>query len=478
MIVGKAPANTTRVELYWEVDPNAGSETTPQGPLVSGIDADGQFRVLMEPVRPDHRFLFRVVFERRPTASAALLFRTAAEAILRREIAGTEAAGLDTARAALVSEALVQAYLQALNEGQALSAARGETQLVAGGLLGTQEDAKAPAAELRRLAEPWFQADAERGAALERYRETASSLQRELAAIAGSASLARLLETLEAQPDSDPRNPRSGLFLPPGSRRLVGASAPEIAGRAEGRSASQPALALREAPTAEDADAFRERYRQTAEDLRRLREWLPAAMAGRALPAEDAGRLAELASGGGALRRAEQWAETQQAYAHEVQSALATRERALARWAGESRGPGAGDEAPPKRAHRAGNQPCADLRLSGPRRPVPPRAGPRQPARGGQRLPGPVNKKAPLRSQSLRQRLALTFGLTVTNIKLDDGCATKTCWERSRTFCRARLPSDALAAARGRLAVLPRKRQEPARSRPVARDHAVPLGVV
>ena len=55
VIIGTAPPGTVRVELFWEIDPAAGSQATPRGPLVSGFQADGSFRILMDPVRPDHQ---------------------------------------------------------------------------------------------------------------------------------------------------------------------------------------------------------------------------------------------------------------------------------------------------------------------------------------------------------------------------------------------------------------------------------------
>jgi hypothetical protein len=435
VITGKAPPGTTRVELSWEVDKAAGSGTTPRGPLVSGVEADGRFRILMEPVRPDHDFRFRLVFERRLPAGGAMAFRSAVEGILRREIGGLQAAGLDAARARLVAEALVMAYQQALNEGQVIAAPRGEVELVSpGGPLASGQGDEAQAVELRRLCESAFQAEAERALALERYRDTARSLQRQLAEISASASLARLLEALEARPESDPRNPRSVVFLPPGSRRLIGASEAELASRAEGRGVSQPTFALRDAASAEEADAFRERYRRTAEDLQGLREWLqglvltggelrrladPLLLSGELSP-EDVSRLAGLASfGTGAIRRAEQWAETLQVYAHEVQSSLAARERAFSRAAGEIGAQASGallrqSLVTEKATSKAGIYVSLDVGAL-----YPPELERASLYLGANVYFRPVNKKAPLRANSPGQRLALTFGLSVTNMKLE-----------------------------------------------------------
>ena len=106
VITGQAPAGTTRVELLWEIDPVAGSQATSRGPIVSGVEADGRFRILMDPVRPDHDFLFRVVFERRLPAGEMPLFRSAVETILSRELGGAPDANAAAGRATLVSDAL------------------------------------------------------------------------------------------------------------------------------------------------------------------------------------------------------------------------------------------------------------------------------------------------------------------------------------------------------------------------------------
>lgn len=441
VVTGRAPAGTTRVELTWEVDPEAGSQTTSHGPLVSGVEADGRFRILMEPVRPDHDFLFLLVFERRLPAGMAPAFRSAAETILRRALAGQVADGIDAGRADLVSGALVAAYEQALNEGQVVAAPRGEIERLSGGsLLASARSGEERAAELRQLGEVAFQAEAERRLAVERYRETASSLQRELAGIAAAGSLSRLLDALEARPESDPRNPRSVVFLPPGSRRLVGATEAQLAGLAEGRTPGQPSLALRDAASAEEADGFRERYGRTAQELQGLREWLQglvltdaelnrlagALVASGQLTREDLGRLAQLASfREGAIRRAEQWAETLQVYAHEVQSALASRERALSRAAGELEAQASAtllrqSLLTEKATSDAGLYVSLDVGAL-----YPPEIGRASLYVGANVYFRPVNKKAPLRANSVGQRLALTFGLSVTNMKLED----ETRWE-------------------------------------------------
>jgi hypothetical protein len=230
------------------------------------------------------------------------------------------------------------------------------------------------------------------------------------------------------------------VFLPPGSRRLVGAPEPELFARAEGRSSTQPRLALREAETPEEADAFRERYRRTAEELQTLREWLQGLvlsgaelrsladglLASGQLSREDKDALASLSSfRGGAIRRAEQWAETLQVYAHEVQSALAARDLALAKAAGEIEAEAGAARLrqtllSEKASSHAGIYVSLDVGAL-----YPPELGRASLYLGANIYFRPVNKKAPLSANSRGQRLALTVGLSVTNMKLED----ETRWE-------------------------------------------------
>jgi len=432
VVTGRAPAGTTRVEVRFD-EAGASTTSTSSSPLVSGVDADGRFRVLMEPVRSGRRFVYRLTFERRLPATAVPIFRAAVEAVLRRDLAGGGEPG--DARAAATVSALVTAYEQSLNQGQVVTTPRGEVRIESRGplldSLGT-EDARAQ--ELARLAEGVSRTQAERSAALERYAETAPSLLRELERVAATSSLLRLVEALEARPESDPRNPRSPVFLPPASRRLVSAGAAQLAALAEGRTPDGPALGLRDAATPEDADAFRERYRQTAEDLQGLREWLQGLvlestgmgrLAG-ALAPGDIEQLAALARyDAGPIRRAEQWAETLQVYAHEVQTALAARERALSRAADEVV---AQAETAVLRetlvtdsvSSEGGVYVSLDLGVL-----YPPELDGATLTVGANVYFAPVNKRAPLRANRIRQRLALTFGLTVTNMRREE----ETRWE-------------------------------------------------
>jgi hypothetical protein len=438
VLTGRAPAGTTRVEVRVAEE---GADPTASSPaLVSGVDADGRFRVLAEPVRSGRHFFCHLTFERRLPATGVPAFRSAVEAVLRRDLASaSDSPG--AARATAIASALVTAYEQALNQGQVVTTTRGSFRIESRGpLLDSAGTEDGRAQELLRLADGVSRARADRLEALGRYTETAPSLLRELERVKAVPSLLRLVEALEARPESDPRNPRSAVYLPPASRRLVSAAGAELAALAEGRTPDGPALGLRDAVTPEEADAFRERYRQTAEDLQGLREWLQGlALAGTemgrlaaslrasgALAPGDVDELAALARyDGGAIRRAEQWAQTLQVYAHEVQTALAATERALVRAADEVV---AQAETAVLRetlttdgvSSEGGVYVSLDLGAL-----YPPELERATLTVGANVYFAPVNKRAPLRANGIRQRLALTFGLTVTNMRRDD----ETRWE-------------------------------------------------
>ena len=421
VVTGRAPAGTTRVEVRFE-EKGASRTSASSSPLVSGVDADGRFRVLMEPVRSGRHFDYRLTFERRLPATAVPTLRSAVEAVLRRDLALPGGDEPGAARAAATASALVTAYEQSLNQGQVVTTPRGQVRIESRGpLLDSRSTEDARAQDLARLADGVSRAEAERSGALERYAETAPSLLRELEAVAAASSLLRLVDALEARPESDPRNPRSSIFLPPASRRLVSAGAAQLAALAEGRTPDGPELGLRDAATPEEADAFRERYRQTAEDLQGLREWLQGLRASGALAPGDVEPLGALArSDAGSIRRAEQWAQTLQVYAHEVQTALAARERALAR---------AADEVVAQAetailsetlvtdtvSSEGGVYVSLDLGVL-----YPPELERATLTVGANVYFAPVNKRAPLRANGIRQRLALTFGLTVTNMRREE----------------------------------------------------------
>jgi hypothetical protein len=143
------------------------------------------------------------------------------------------------------------------------------------------------------------------------------------------------------------------------------------------------------------------------------------------LSREDVASLSELASRTGSIRRAEQWAETLEVYAHEVQSALARRDQALGRAAGDLEAWAAATTlretlVTERVTSDAGPYVSLDVGAL-----YPPEIGRASLYLGANFYMRPVNKKAPLSRNSLGQRLALTFGLSVTNMQLED----ETRWE-------------------------------------------------
>ena len=85
VVVGQAPAGTTRVEVVYELRrggdaPFAAPLAT--SPLRSGVDAEGRFRVSLPALPPNRQVRFRLTFERRLASAASL--RTDIEEALRR----------------------------------------------------------------------------------------------------------------------------------------------------------------------------------------------------------------------------------------------------------------------------------------------------------------------------------------------------------------------------------------------------------
>ena len=212
----------------------------------------------------------------------------------------------------------------------------------------------------------------------------------------------------------------------------MSAGAAELAALAEGRTPDGPALGLRDAATPEDADAFRERYRQTARTCRACvsgsRGWCSSAPDGPPRRGARArGRRASRGAGpfdAGPIRRAEQWTETLQVYAHEVQMALAARERALAPAADEVvaqaetavlRETLVTDSVSSGAASTSRSTSAFSTR----------RSSTGHPHRGGQRLLRAGEQARAAAGEQHRQRLALTFGLTVTNMRREE----ETRWE-------------------------------------------------
>jgi hypothetical protein len=238
------------------------------------------------------------------------------------------------------------AFDSAMNEGRPAAPARAASEATSPSALfivGAPDDLSR--AELQRLTRDLLAARAERSAAALRYHEAAPNLLSALRLVAGAPELRTLVEALEARPDLDPRNPRSTLFLSPEARGFVSAPVARLESRALGEAGAGAATSLDAAMRSEDAAAFRERQRGNAQALRELREWLQslvlqgasqrryadALVEGGALRADEIERLIAIASlGQGAIRSAEKWAESLEAYASEVERALLAGDRALA----------------------------------------------------------------------------------------------------------------------------------------------------
>ena len=425
VVTGRAPAGTTRVEVRFE---EKGANPAPSAPLVSGVDADGPFRGRRRSPG-GARLPLRVSLDVRAAApghgSVGLpLGRRGRAASGSRSSRGD---GLAAARAAATASALVTAYEQSLNQGQVVTTPRGEVRIESRGpLLDSRSTEKARAQELARLADGVSRAQAERRAALERYAETAPSLLRELEAVAAASSLLRLVEALEARPESDPRNPRSAVFLPPASRRLVSAGAAELAALAEGRTPR----------TGRRWDCAmpprRKRPTRSASGTGRPRRTCRACASG-SRGCEPPGR-----SRPGTSSRSRRWPVTTEARSaapssgHRRYRSMPTRSRrpsprASEPWPGRRTRSSQAETAVLREtlvtdsvSSEGGVYVSLDLGVL-----YPPELERATLTVGANVYFAPVNKRAPLRANGMRQRLALTFGLTVTNMRREE----ETRWE-------------------------------------------------
>lgn len=438
VIAGKAPPGTTRVEMVYREKralSDAFGEPRPPSPLVAGVDAEGRFRIQMPAVAPNHYFEFRLTLERRIRAGETL--PAALKEVLRRELASLTRAELDAARARAIQAAIRDRFERALNQGQIVSRGRGQVETRAPSPLfdeGTSEERLIR--ELSTLAEPLFAAQAQREDSLGQYRETVRSFLGDLTRVSRSPELRTLLEALEKRPEIDPRSSRSALHLSREARSLVGVETASLQAIAEGASLTETGADLEGADNPEEADGFQERYRRVGQALQELRDWLQSLVVGgaenrrfvdalvqsRELTGEEVDRLAELGSlSRGSIRRAEQWAESLEVYARDVARAVRARERAFASMA-------AGLEAQALAAvvrqeavsevvsSEAGIYVSMDLGIL-----YPPELERAAVYVGANVYLQPVNKRAPLRGKgSLGQRLGLTFGITLTNLKLED----------------------------------------------------------
>jgi hypothetical protein len=434
LLSGKAPAGSIQVEVRYQEKDHSESEFPPEWgpetPFASAIGPDGVFWTKLGPFGPDRDFRFLLVFDRRLSSGQAAVLRREVQSALDRELRRVETDFPSESTRSLSLE-LRLALERALNEGKPISSVRGSLSVEAeGGLFETD----AAAAELSALSAEVLSRQGERRESLRLYRETAPSLEEALGAIRRAPTLRAVLAELERRPDLDPRNPRNALFLSEDATRLVRASDAEVEALSRGRALADDPVELDTSFRAEDASSFRTRYLRSARSLRELRDWVESLTSGRdraaldrlaaegALDAGASAALGALASPEQAvLRRAERWAEVLEGYLYDLEKALLARERALESMAAkiESRALSATirqtveSEIATTRANL-----YVGLDLGALYSPELERAAAYF---GANVYFVPVNKKASLRDAGgLAKRLSATFGLTLTEMVLED----------------------------------------------------------
>ena len=437
VVAGLAPPATTRVEVLYEV--RRGREDSfgapePAAPLVSGVDAEGRFRVQMPALPPNRELRFRISFERRLTTAGAL--GSEIEEALRRGLP-SDGSELAPQQATALRAVLLARYELALNAGTAV-VARGEmVRQGAGPLLDPAGPEEGVSRELRDLGRDVFSASAARQDALSRWREVSRSLEAQLAVVAGSSELAALLAALEARPDTDPRNGSNRLALSSAARRLLDLEAAGRAAMAAGRPPGAPAIDLETAVAPEDAEVVAERYRATAAALQELREWLQALVLATGesrgvadelvrsgeLPAsafESLRTLSSLHQGG--LHRAERWAEALAAVAQDVARSLRAREQAVVRMASALQARALAVTLRQTIVTEPGTTESGiyvglDLGVL-----YPPELDRASLYVGANLYFRPINKRASLRTHGgLGHRFSLTFGISLNDLKLEEG---------------------------------------------------------
>jgi hypothetical protein len=438
VVKGVAPPGTRRVEATYSQrigrDGPYGSEE-PSSPLVSGVDAEGRFRLQMPTLPPNRHLRFRLTFERRLASGDA--FRAAVLEILEREL-GPGITDVGAERAAALHAAILNRFDLALNGDRAGSWGRGD--LVRQAPRPLFDGAAAPdrvQRALGELARDVLAAQVERGDALERQGEVAGSLERELREVSESPDLQGLLYALERRPETDPRNPANRVTLSRPARRLVGLEAAARAAVAAGRGPAEAEVDLDDAARPDDADAFAERYRLTAAALQELREWLQSLVlatgenrrvtdelvrTGALSPSAVDSLQAISGMGQGGLRRAERWAEALAAGARDVARTLRAREQALAAMAAAIEGEALNavvrqTVVSEPATSEAGIYVGLDLGVL-----YPPEMDRASLYLGANLYFRPINKRASLRTHgSLGHRFSLTFGISLNNLKLEEG---------------------------------------------------------
>ena len=440
-ITGVAPTGTTGVELQYEENEHEADDFTrnlrPVEALVSGVDGAGKFSFRMEAVEPNHSFRFHITFERRLPGNLSGAFREQVEVLLRRELSRYTRPDFTEEQLQALRKAILLALQRAMNDGQLMASPRVNVSVVAPG---TVFDDKTSGMEIRneitRLTSDIVTRQAERAEGLRLYQETTRSFSSELAAVSSSPELKNLLLTLQKQPESDPRNPRNVLFLSEEASRLVMLGDVEIEALARGLSLADTPVELRDTLAPEDADTIRSRYLRTARALRELRDWLESLVAvggphrsdvARLLEAGDIApdqinslqRLADIQRG--PIRTAERWAETLEVYVYDVQRSLAAREWALSEMVSALEAQALDavvrQSTVTEVVSSHGNI-YVGLDLGAV---YPPELERAAFYLGANVYFRPINKKAPLRLKGTwKHRLALTFGITFTNLKLED----------------------------------------------------------
>jgi hypothetical protein len=441
IIMGTAPTGTTGVELRYEESKHESddfaSELKPPVALASGVDGAGTFRIRMEAVDPNHSFRFHLTFERRLPGNLSGAFRDQVNSLLRRELSGYTRPEFTDERLRGLRQAILLSLQRAMNEGQLIASPRVTVSVRAPGTLFDDETSRTGLRnELTRLTSDVITRQAERAEGLRLYQETVRSLSAELALVSSSPELKDLLLTLQKRPESDPRNPRNVLFLSEEASRFVTLGDVEIEALARGLSLADTPVELTETLRPEDADIVRSRYLRTARALRELRDWLESLVAprgphravvdgllsaGEMAPDQVSSlrRLADIQRG--SMRTAEQWAETLEVYVYDVQRSLAARERALTEMVAllEAQALDAVvRQATVTEVVSSHGNIYVGLDLGAV---YPPELERAAFYIGANIYFRPVNKKAPLRLKGgWKRRLALTVGITFTNLKLED----------------------------------------------------------
>ena len=511
VVVGQAPPGTTRVEATFQVrsgrDEAFGPEQ-PATPIVSGVDGEGHFRIQVLPLPPDRRVRFRLTFERRLFAGEPV--RTAIEELLRRELR-TGAPDVTPERAAVLRAALLAQYDLALAQagsgllahGRGASApgpaafGRGDiVRRAASPVFDDQASEEAVQRELAALARDAFAARAERAEAVERYRDVTRSFEADLEAATQSPDLQALLAALEHRPETDPRDVGTRLALSRAARRLVGLEAGARAAVAAGRSVAEPQVSLESVLRPEEADAFAERYRATASGLQELREWLQGVVL---TTGENRRSLDELLS----RRRDRRGPRRRAPGAREPEGGAPAPGRATGRGPRRTRKRRRADPSRrrpgPRGNGRSARGPgsSAVVRQTLVTEPASTESGiyvgldvgvlyPPELDRASLYLGAnlyfrPINKRAPLRTHGgLGHRLSLTFGISLNNLKLEEGDPRfeNLLGDDSNLLVGAGLRLSRSLRHQCRGPALPEERPEPARDRPLAGRHLLHGGVL